>query len=355
MRHSLFHTALLLSLTLGSGALAAATRPAIVYSSSDKYDQSINQSIYENAVQPFVQETGIKVEEREPANETERLGALRSLAKAGFDPIVLVTDTQIEALRAVAQAYPHTRFTLLDGKLALPNVQSIQFKDEEAAFLVGALAAAESETGRIGFIGGMDSPSIRRVACGYEQGAKYAYPAIQIRQSFVTSPPGLVMADPAKGSYFAKQQIAEGVDVLFAAARKTGNGVYQAAADAGVKAIGSEINQNSLFPETMLTSMTRDLAKAAYSAWKQAEQGTWQPGVQQLGLAENAIGWALDKSNLDKIDPALIEKINGLREAILSGQLKVHDYSSDGQCQYSMPKQGAICTGPEQDNHLCRS
>jgi basic membrane protein A and related proteins len=335
----------------------ASTKPAVIYSLADKYDHSVNQEVYEEGVVRYLKETGIQVTERGPASDAERLLTLRELAKSGYSPIVLVGNEQSAMLQIVADEFPKTQFTLLDGQLDKPNVRSILFKVQEGAFLVGALAAAESETGIIGFVGGMDLPTIHQYGCGFEQGAKYANPAIDVKQSYATSTPALAFADPVKGSFLAKEQFNEGVDIIFAAARGTGLGVYQSAADEGLRAIGSDTNQNGLYPKTMLTSMFKRMGQAAYTAWEEAEVGTWKPGVLRLGLLDNNVGWSLDANNQALISQGLRDKLEALRIDIVTGKLKIHDYRQTNHCDYIPPKVGAICPPPGTTtaDNLCKS
>ena len=110
-------------------------------------------------------------------------------------------------------------------------MQSIVFKEHEGSFLVGMMAAMASKSGKVGFVGGMDIPLIRKFQCGYEQGAKYANPKVQLSANMTGTTPS-AWNDPARGAELAKSQFASGVDVVFAAAGGTGVGVYQAAKDA---------------------------------------------------------------------------------------------------------------------------
>src|SRR5207249_7453136 len=113
----------------------------------------------------------------------------------------------------------------------------VLFKEHEGSFLVGMIAELTSKTGKVGFVGGMDIPLIRKFQCGYEQGAKYANPKAEVYVNMVGTT-ATAWNDPARGGELAKSQFAKGADVIFAAAGATGNGVYQAAKDAGKFAIG---------------------------------------------------------------------------------------------------------------------
>ena len=153
------------------------------------------------------------------------------LAKRGAPLIVGVGFGHQAAMTKVAAQYPKIRFTIVDAVVDLPNVQSIVFREQECCFLVGMIAALTSKTGKIGFVGGMDVPLIRRFAAGYAEGAKFAKPDVEVLQT-MTGTTVSAWNDPARGSELARSQFDRGADVVFAAAGATGIGVLQAAADA---------------------------------------------------------------------------------------------------------------------------
>lgn len=311
------------------GAFAA--KPAVVYDTAGKFDKSFNEAVFQNGVKVFNADKGIKVREFEPQNEAQREQGLRRLASRGFTPIVAVGFNMASAVEKVATEFPDIQFTIIDMVVDRPNVQSIVFKEHEGSFLVGALAAKASKTAKVGFVGGMDIPLIRKFECGYRQGAKYANPQIETFQNMTGSTPA-AFADPAKGSELAKSQFSKGADVIYAAAGGTGMGVYQAAKDAGNFAIGVDSNQNHLQPGTMLTSMVKKVGVAAYNTWEEAEQGNWEAGIKVLGLKEGAVEWAYDDYNKDLITPEMKAYLDGLKADIVSGKIAVHDYMSDNTC-----------------------
>jgi len=179
----------------------------------------------------------------------------------------------------------------------------------------------------------MDIPLIRRFACGYEQGAKYASASTDVVQNMTGTTPS-AWNDPGRGSELAKGQFDRGVDVIYAAAGGTGVGVYQAAVDGSKLAIGVDSNQNYLHPGTMLTSMLKRVDVAAYSAFKEAMDGSWEPGMKVLGLAEDGVGWALDEHNESLISAEMQDAVEMAKAEIISGDLQVHDYMSDNSCTY---------------------
>ncbi len=321
-----------LGLALGLAAGSVAAEPAVMYDMGGKFDKSFNEAAYAGA-ERFKAETGDGYREFEPTNETQRLQAMRRLAKRGADPIVAVGFSQAAAVEEVAKEYPDLRFTIIDMVVDLPNVQSVVFKEHEGSFLVGALAAMSSQSAKVGFVGGMDIPLIRRFACGYEQGVKHINPGAEVYQNMTGSTPA-AWNDPAKGAELARSQFDRGADVVYAAAGGTGIGVYQAAKDNGKLAIGVDSNQNHLHPGTMLTSMVKRVDVAVYDSFTGGKDGTWAPGVKVLGLAEGGVGWALDTNNQGLVNDTMRAELAKLEQGIKSGQIEVHDYMSDSSCTY---------------------
>ena len=315
---------------LVAAAGAAQIKPAVVFDMGGKFDKSFNEGIY-NGVERFRMETGISYAEFEVANEAQREQALRNFAWRGYDPIIAVGFGQAPALEKVAAEYPDTNFSIIDMVVDLPNVQSIVFKEHEGSFLVGMIAALASETGRVGFVGGMDIPLIRKFACGYEQGVMHVNPDAEVYQNMTGTTPA-AWNDPVKGAELAKSQFDRGADVVFAAAGGTGLGVLQAAADAGKLSIGVDSNQNYLHPGSVLTSMLKRVDVAAYDVYQTAMDGTWSAGIRNLGLAEDGVGWALDEHNEMLIDMLATDQVDAARDAIVAGELMVHDYMATNSC-----------------------
>ena len=128
--------------------------------------------------------------------------------------------------------------------------------------------------------------------------------------------------------------IDRGADVVYHAAGGTGVGVIQAAADAGKLAIGVDSNQNGLAPGSVLTSMLKRVDVAAYNTFMDASKGQFTSGVQVLGLAEGGVDWALDENNENLITDDIKKAVASAREAILAGDVAVHDYLADNNCPY---------------------
>ncbi|MFL4993834.1 MAG: BMP family protein [Microvirga sp.] len=311
-------------------AQQAAFKPAVVYDLGGKFDKSFNEGVHTGA-EKFKKDTGTDYRDFEPQNDAQREQALRRFARDGFSPIVAVGFSQETALKKVAEEFPKTQFAIIDSVVEKPNVQSIVFKEHEGSFLVGLLAAQASKTNKVGFVGGMDIPLIRKFACGYVQGVKYAKKDAEVFQN-MTGTTGAAWNDPVKGGELAKSQIDRGADVIYHAAGGTGVGVMRAAADAGKLGIGVDSNQNGMHPGKILTSMVKRVDVATYNAFDQAKKGTFKAGVSNLGLAEDGVAWALDDNNKSLITADMKTAADKAAADIKSGTIKVHDYMSDSKC-----------------------
>ena len=298
--------------------------PAVVFDMGSKFDKSFNEAAW-NGAERFKAETGIPYREFEVANPAMREQAIRNMARRGAQIVVAMGFAQAAAVEAVAREFPDTRFTLVDMVVDLPNVQSVIFREHEGSFLVGMAAAMASETDKIGFVGGMDIPLIRKFALGYVEGARYVNPDIEIYRNMTGATPA-AWNDPTRGGELARSQFDRGADVVYAAAGATGIGVYQAAKDAGKLAIGVDSNQNHLHPGVMLTSMVKRVDVAVYEAFRSARDGSWKGGVQVLGLAEDGVGWALDEHNRSLVSAEMEAAIEQARRDIVAGRIVVTDY-----------------------------
>ena len=309
-----------------AGAAAAQSQPAVIFDMGGKFDKSFNEAAY-NGAEAWKKETKKSYLEFEISNPTQREQAMQRMAERGASPIVGVGFSQVSPMEKVAKAFPKLNFTIIDGVVNLPNVESIVFREHEGSFLVGMMAALASKSGKVGFVGGMDVPLIRKFQCGYEQGAKYANPKIEVHANMTGTTP-TAWNDPARGAELAKSQFAKGADVVFAAAGGTGIGVYQAAKDAGRLAIGVDSNQNHLQPGTMLTSMVKRVDVAVANSFKQHK-----PGMTSLGLKEGGVDVALDKNNEKLVTPEMKAKVDAAKADIVSGKIKVIDYMANNACK----------------------
>ncbi|NRA62394.1 MAG: BMP family ABC transporter substrate-binding protein, partial [Psychrobium sp.] len=245
---------LLVGLSSVSSVVAASqtilpSRAAVVYDRPSKFDHSFNQAVFVNGVQAL-RAKGLEVKEFEPVNGAQTQLGVMKLARRGYSPIIGVGYATAPAIRNAALRYPDVSFVIIDSEIDLPNVQSITFDEDHGAYLAGVLAALSSKSGIIGFVGGMEIPLIKKFSCGFRLGAQSVNTDIEVLRNYVGSTLH-AWNDPSKGLELAYHQIEHGVDVIFAAAGGSGLGVYQAAKEHHVLAIGVDSNQNSLHPGTL--------------------------------------------------------------------------------------------------------
>jgi basic membrane protein A len=322
-----FASGVALSAVLAGAAFADG---ALVYDGGGKFDKSFNEAAYTGA-EKFKAEGGA-YQDLEISGDAMREQAVRQFASRGNNPIVLPGFSWETALRAVAPEFPDTKFTIIDTVVDLPNVQSVVFKEHEGSYLVGILAAMQSESGKIGVVPAFNFDLLEAFACGYAQGAKSVNPDIEVIETYVGT--GFeAFNDPVKATEVARSQLDQGVDVIFQVAGGAGAGVLQAAADAGKYSIGVDSNQNHLHPGSVLTSMLKRVDVATYNAMKGVEDGTWAPGVITLGLAEEGVGAAFDDNNASLITEEMKAAVDQATADIISGAITVHDFRTDKTCE----------------------
>ena len=319
-----------LAAALALTAAPALADPAIVYSSGGKFDKSFNEAAY-NGAQRWASDTGNTYREIEVTSEAQRVQFATRLAEAGFNPIVVLGFQNASTMEEVAPKYPDTSFAIIDVSwLDIPNLRQISFAEHEGSYLVGMLAAMASESGTIGFVGGMDDPLIRHFGCGYAQGAVAVNPDIEIVANMTGTTPA-AWNDPVKGGEITRAQISQGADVVYAAAGGTTVGVLQAAADSDILSIGVDSNMNHLHPGQVLTSMLKRVDQAVYDVFEAGVEG-FEPGVITMGLANEGVGYALDENNAELITAEMQEAVDAAKASIIAGDTQVVSYYENDSC-----------------------
>ncbi len=318
---------------ISSPSWGADFKPAVVFDKGGKFDKSFNEGVW-NGIREFVDETGVEVLEFQVTNEAQREQAMRRMVRRGATVVLAVGFSQADAINVVAGDHPDRQFAIIDVFwLDRPNLRQYAFKEHEGSYLVGVAAALTSKTGKIGFVGGMDVPLIRKFACGYVQGAREARSGIEVLRNMTGTTPA-AWNDPAKGAELARGQIDRGADIVYHAAGATGLGVIRAVADAGKLAIGVDSNQNGLAPGHVLTSMLKRVDVAAYQTLKDAMDGKFTAGVVTLGLAEGGVDWAQDEHNAELVSAEVRAAVERAKADIIAGRITVHNYERDSNCPF---------------------
>ena len=310
----------------------------IVFDIGGKNDRSFNAAAWEG-VKRAEKELPICLYDVEPGNPTSIEPAMRAYAEKNFDLIVGVGFAQGPIMQRVATDYPNIKFAIIDGvifeadgKTPKSNVASLVFREHEGSYLVGMIAARESKSGVLGFIGGMDIGLIHRFAKGYEEGAKAARPDAQVIVNYVGVTDG-AWNNPGKGKELALAQIGKGADVIFTAAGNSGLGAFDAVEQAGKDAqgranrfvIGVDSNQNGVKPGFVLTSMVKRVDNAVYQIVSDVVNKRFKGGFHTYGLEADGVAYSMDQFNQSLISPDALRQAEEARQKIIRGEIKVTD------------------------------
>ncbi|MBZ3907582.1 MULTISPECIES: BMP family lipoprotein [Streptomyces] len=304
---------------------------AIAYDVGGKGDQSFNDAAYAGLEQAK-KEFGYKTQDIEPTEgetDADKEQRLVSLAKQGYNPVVGVGYAYATAVKAAAEQYPDTTFGIVDDStVQLDNVADLVFSEEQASYLAGVAAAKATKTKTVGFVGGVDIPLIHKFQAGFEQGVKDTDPKAKVLTQYLTQTAEEGgFSSPDKGKTAAEGQIEKKADVVYAAAGLSGQGVIEAAAANKIWAIGVDSDQYrqealAKYKDSILTSATKDVAKAVYNLAKSVEDGKPVTGIVRGDLKSGEVGLA-DSNPKFKSDTELQEAITTAKEKIISGEIKV--------------------------------
>ena len=273
-------------------------------------------------------ELGARYVTRSIAPTEDRETVFRGAIAQGKRLLIALGFQHVPVIMKLAKEFPNVYFTVVDGQIPplFNNVQSVVFRDNEGAFLVGMIAAMQSKTGTIGFIGGMDVPIIRDFAYGYRQGAEYAKPDITLLQEMIGTTPE-AWSNPQKAARIAQRYIAQGADVIFAAAGGSSIGMLEKVSHyENVYGIGVDTNQNATYPGTVLTSLVKRVDKAVYNSIAQFTDNSWTSGMTYLGIAEGALDYAVDVHNRELLNRAVVSEVEQTKDYIAQGLVKVEPY-----------------------------
>jgi basic membrane protein A len=290
-------------------------------------DQSFNASCWAG-VKKAQAEGGVKGKYVESERQSDYKTNLSTMTEQGCGLVFGAGFLMEDAFTEIAPAYPNVKFASIDGKAIVdsatgkpvPNGVGIRFREEEGCFLAGYLAGKMSKTGAVGFVGGMESPLIKKFEMGYYAGAKTANPKIRMIPKYVGD-----WTDNAKGKEYALAEIREGADILFAAAGKGGLGALDAVAEQGpgYYGIGVDRDQDDLHPGRILTSMMKRVDLAVYQTIEDVKAGKWTSGEKILGLKEGMIHLSPMKYTKKDVPPDVLRALDTLKEMIIAGKIKV--------------------------------
>lgn len=296
----------------------------LVLDKGGKDDKSFNSAAFEGATQAEKQ-LGIELKYVEATDVNSLENLHRQFAKKNYDLVIGVGFAQADAVKKIAAQFPKVKFAIVDGEVNAANVRSLLFEEHQGSFLVGALAVMKSKGTKVGFIGGMDIPLIRRFSMGYTAGIKYTSAKAQLVENYIGIS-GEAWNNPAKAKELALNQYNQGVDVIFVAAGASNSGVFDAAEEKKKFAIGVDSNQNWIKPGFILTSMLKRVDKAVFSTIEDLKNNKFSAGVVRYGLKDKGVDYSVDKFNEKLITTDEKKKLESIKEDIINGKIKVPDY-----------------------------
>ena len=319
------------------GNSGAAVRVCVVYT-GNLGDKSYNDSCNMGA-QKAVEDFGIELKSLEGTTAEEWEANLVAACEEGYDLIIGASSNIADYITEHGPNYPDTKFAVIDTTVDLPNVESISFAQNQGSFLAGAAAALftqktdiknVNEEHIIGWVGGMDIPVLHDFYTGYEQGAKYVDPDIQILQAFAGT-----WTDPLKGKELTLAQYEQGADIVMNVASGTGVVILEAAKEADKYAIGVDLDQDNDQPGHVLTSMVKRVDNACYLVIESVVNGTFEGGsTKYLSLTEGGVSltdFSVMKEALgDQFPQDIVDTCEELAEKIKSGEIVVENYEGFG-------------------------
>ncbi len=322
---------LAVSLFISCGKKSTEEKPSVlkvglVFDVGGRGDKSFNDAAY-RGLEKAKKELGIEFEYIEPGPGGEREAALRQFAARPDITIIFgIGFIFTDEITQIAQEFPDKKFacvdyTVIPGKTIPPNLIALEFKEEEGSFLVGAIAGLVTKTNTVGFIGGMESPLIKKFQVSYEAGVKYVNPGCNVLIGYA-GVTGDAFKNPGKGKELALGQYSKGADIIYHASGVTGLGVFEAARETKKFAIGVDSDQYDEAPGHIVTSMTKIVDVSVYECIRQVKEGTFTGGkIETFGLKSKGVDYVYNEKNQNFITSEIHKKVEAIREEIINGKI----------------------------------
>jgi basic membrane protein A len=300
----------------------------LVFDVGGRGDKSFNDAAY-RGLEKAKNELGIEYEYIEPGPGADREAALRQFStRADINIIFGIGFIFTDEITKIAAEFPDKKYACVDytydPNKSLPfNLIALEFKEEEGSFLVGAIAGLTTKTNKVGFVGGMESPLIRKFEVAYAAGVKHVNPKCEVLIGYA-GVTGDAFKNPGKGKELALGQYSQGVDIIYHASGVTGLGVFEAARETKKFAIGVDSDQNDEAPGNIITSMIKVVDNAVYDCIKQVKEGTFKGGrVEIYGLKSKGVDYIYNEKNKNLISEETHKKVEEIRKEIVEGKIIV--------------------------------
>jgi basic membrane protein A len=300
----------------------------LVFDVGGRGDKSFNDAAY-RGLEKAQKELGIEYEYIEPGPGADREAALRQFAARNDISIIFgIGFIFTDEITKMAEEFPDKKFACVDytitqGRKIPPNLLALEFKEEEGSFLVGAIAGLTTKTNVVGFVGGMESPLIKKFEKSYTAGVKYVNPNCKVLIGYA-GVTGEAFKNPGKGKELALGQYSQGADIIYHASGVTGLGVFEAARETKKLAIGVDSDQYDEAPGYILTSMIKIVDEAVFNCIKEVKEGTFSGGrAETFGLKSKGVDYIYNDKNKNLISDTVHKKVEEIRKKIIDGEIKV--------------------------------
>src|SRR3712207_1406107 len=298
--------------------------------------RSFNDSAYAG-LQRAKKEFNVETEYLESSSPTDYVDNLTQLADAGYNPVFAVGFLMTDAVNEVAPQYTNTSFAIVDSVPSedVQNAAGLVFREHEGSYLAGVVAGLMTQESTeytnpddkvVGFLGGQESDLIARFQAGYEAGVESVCPDCEVLVQYAGSTPE-AFNDPARGKEISLQQINQGADIIYHASGATGAGLFEAATEQKIFAIGVDADQAKLFPEApILTSVVKRVDNAVFQTIQEARDGSFPGGeVVEFALDDKGISLAPFGKFEDMVPQKVKGEVDEARQGIIDGDIKVPD------------------------------
>ncbi|SDN58370.1 nucleoside-binding protein [Psychrobacillus sp. OK028] len=262
-------------------------------------------------------ELNISFDYREIADTKTYAKGIEELVKTDNDLIIGLGFSIQKDLETIAKKYPKKSFLLVDAQSDLPNVYTVTFKEEEASFLLGAIAGMKTTSNVVGFVGGDDVPLIQKFEKGFAAGVKSENPEATVLSTYAGD-----FGNDKLGENIAKEMIASKADFIYPAAGFTGVGVINETQRSGIYSFGVDSDQFYLAEKAVVSSMLKQVDVAIFNTIQQlVETGEISEKNQVLGIKENGVSIA--PIRVLKLSPAETNRLEKLQEDIAGGSITI--------------------------------
>ncbi|MCX4674727.1 BMP family ABC transporter substrate-binding protein [Streptomyces sp. NBC_01433] len=306
-------------------------KTAIAYDIGGRGDQSFNDAAYAGLAKAE-KDLGIKGTEAEPSDgesDADKVQRLTELARAGNNPVIGVGFAYAPAIKKVAPKFPKITFGIIDdASVTGKNIANIVFNEEQGSYLAGVAAAKVTKTKTVGFIGGVETPLIKKFQAGYEQGVKDTDPSVKVQSQYLTQPPNFDgFSKPDLGKAAAQGQLDKKADVIYSAAGLAGSGAIEAVSKAGKWNIGVDSDQYqqkglAAYKASILTSVTKDVEDSVLNLIKSVKDGKPETGEIRYGLDKDGVGLSMSNPAFTKMTE-VITAVDTAKKAIIDGKITV--------------------------------